>query len=128
MGLGAETRGFWKMPWRLASAPQFLSYDSADCRFQRFASTCDVLKERIIDQRLIVSAAGLIDLLAEPIQDFVVEAYGNPRFPGRSGNHRPPFCLREVVFTLHKPSAYSFRSPGVAGRAEMIRTLLSRHV
>src|ERR1019366_8347725 len=72
---------------RLTGSPQFLADDSSDCRLQRFASTCDVLKERIVDQRLIVAAAGVVHLLAEPIQNAIVEADGHARFPQGSSDH-----------------------------------------
>src|ERR1035441_9420353 len=124
MGVLSDKRRYRHLPIWLTGSPQLLPDDSADCRFQWFASTCDVLQERIIDQCLIVTAAGVVHLFAEPIQNAIVEADGHPCFPRRSGDHRSSFCLREVVFTLHKSSAYRSRSPGVAGRAEMILTLL----
>src|ERR1035438_4559604 len=105
------------MPVWLSGPPQFLPDDSANGRFQRFASTCDVLKQCIVDQRLIVPTAGVVHLLTEPIQNAIVEADGHARFPRRSSDHRSSLCLREVVFTLHEPSAYRSRSPGVADTA-----------
>jgi hypothetical protein len=56
----------------------------------------------VVDQTLVVTAASLVHLVAEPIQKVVIEADGHPGLAGRDREHGSPFALAEVIFLLHK--------------------------
>jgi hypothetical protein len=87
----------------------------------------NVLPQRFIDKRLIVSAParstsprnqpGMSPSSRMVILSFVLgTATTGPRFP-----------LLRVIFSLHKFSLYTLRSRGVASRAEINRIFSARH-
>lgn len=43
-------------------------------RLERFVLRLDVLAQRGVDQRLVTSSAGRVDLLAEPLQEIVIDS------------------------------------------------------
>jgi hypothetical protein len=80
-----------------------------------------------VQHRLVVSAAGIVRLITEPLHDDGVQPDGDPGLSFLDWNNRPTLRLRKIVFAPHHRSPYSFRSRGVALRAEMRRTESPRH-
>ncbi len=52
----------------------------------------------MIDQRLIVTAAGLVNLSTKPVKNLVIQADGDPALAARGRNHRASSALTEIVF------------------------------
>src|SRR3989441_327640 len=107
---------------------QFLSDNPAKRVLQRFMRRCHVLAKRRVDRRLIASAAGGVDSLAEPCQDVVVQADRDACLTRLCGKDCAPASSAEVILLLHRYSSYCRRSRRVAFRAEMIRTASPRQV
>src|ERR1700741_11123 len=61
------------------------------------------LPKRLVDQGLIVPAAGCVYLFAEPVDDVFVEANGDPNFARIRCDDRPSLSLRKIVLFTHSP-------------------------
>ena len=57
----------------LARVPQFFPHHAPQDGFERLLRTLDIRAQCLIDQVLIASASGIVDLLAEPVQHFVIQ-------------------------------------------------------
>jgi hypothetical protein len=55
-----------------------------------------VLAQHRVDQGLVIPAASVVDLLAEPVDHRVVEAQGDGGLAGRRGQDRPAGAAVEV--------------------------------
>src|SRR5262249_49193343 len=89
------------------SAVSELFADHAPQRpFERLALLGDEFAQSEVDQRLVVAAAGRMDLFAKPCEDVVVEADRDPSLAGGHGHDRPAFAPSEVVAPLHRVGLY----------------------
>src|SRR5260370_379360 len=93
---------------------QLFPHHPSQYSFQRFLRAPDVRAQRLVDQVLITSTARIIDLLAEPVQNIIIQPDRNARLAARNLDHRPPLAFREIVLLLHVLSSYCRRSSGVA--------------
>lgn len=86
-------------------------------------SALDVLLQRLVDERLVVAPAG--NLIPKPLDDFGIEPDGDPLLA--AFHDRAALGLGKIVLVSHVGHlcAYARRSEGVAGRAEMMRMVLS---
>ena len=73
---------------KLAGAADFLANDAAQGGFEKFPCVGDVLTEGIVDQALVVAAAGLFHLRTKPGHDVFVETNGEPGFTLRDRDDR----------------------------------------
>jgi hypothetical protein len=73
--------------------------------------------EGLIDERLVVPAPGVVNLLSKPIQNVVVEPNRDSGFLGWHPQNRSAPALAEVIFLLYDP-------PGTAGAPEESRAVL----
>jgi hypothetical protein len=87
----------------------------------------NVLPQRVVDKRLIVSASRALYFAAKPAKDISIQPDGDPLFRLGHRNDRTALPLTQVIFSLHKFSVYTLRSQCVASRAEINRTFSSRH-
>lgn len=110
----------------LAGRPQLLANDLAQGLFeQAVGAAADVFPQDRVDQDQVVAAARVVDLLAEPIDDLVIERQRDRGLArGRGGYNRAPRAFAEVVGLFMAQSLYCFRSLASALRAEMIRMVL----
>jgi len=69
----------------------------------------DVLNESVIDRRLVVAAAAFVYLLAEPIQNAVIEAVVTRVFP--AGRDDALVSLLQNRTSLHKPPRTDLHQP-----------------
>src|SRR5271165_2643678 len=89
----------------LSRATQFIPNHSAQRCLQRFLLVAYETTQSPVDQRLVVSAARVVDLLAKPLQNIFVEADGNPRLFRRHSEDRTAPSLAEIIFLLHSSPA-----------------------
>jgi hypothetical protein len=104
-----------------ADVCHLLPHDPPDLVLQWLAPLRDVFPQGLIDERLVVRAARCICLFAEPLEEILVKASGDPGLPRRGLDDRAALATSEVEFT-HGLLSYCPRSEGVAFRAEMIRS------
>src|SRR5271157_2784923 len=99
------------------SMAQLLADDAAERGFQRLLYAPNVLPKSGVDQALIVAAAGPVHLLPKPVENVVIEPYGDS---GLALGHRhdgSAFCVAEVVFTFHCfPRIAASRAGSLAAR------------
>jgi hypothetical protein len=57
---------------------KLLAQNSSECLLKRFRLVRHVLAQRLVDQGLVVATAGSMDLLAEPLDYFVIETNRDP--------------------------------------------------
>src|SRR5215813_8043833 len=107
---------------------QFLSQNPTQRVFETVFGRLGKCSESIIDERLIAAAPSLVNLLPEPVQNFIVNSNGDPRLARRGTKNRAPAAAPEVVLSLHRASSYCRRSRGVAFLAETRRGRSPRHV
>jgi len=84
-----------------SGAVEFFADDAAEGGFEGFVGAADVLAQGFVDQRLVVAAAGFVDLMTEPVENIVIEPDGDPGFPLGNREHRAALAFAEIVFTLH---------------------------
>src|SRR5579862_6357379 len=60
----------------LASVAEFVPDDAPENGLERFLFVAHKCAQCFIDERLVVSAAGVVNLLAKPVQDVLIEADG----------------------------------------------------
>jgi hypothetical protein len=82
--------------------------------------------QRLVDQRLITAAPGLVNLRPEPLKNVIVDTDRDTRLAGRRTNDGAAVTVSEVVLLLHLIPSYSRRSRAVALRAETKHGWLSR--
>jgi hypothetical protein len=85
----------------LGGAAELFAYNAAKRFFQRLLSILNMLAEDFVEQGLVVSAARLLDLVAEPGEDLVIDSDGDAGFPSADRNHRAALRITEIVFTFH---------------------------
>ena len=98
----------------LRGCPKLLADYSAQRFFQGVrGTTVDVLAQRGVDQCLVITTAGLVDLLTEPVNDLVVEEqldFGKAR---RSLHHGTALAGAEVVRGRHRLACVMFTLAGI---------------
>jgi len=71
--------------------------------FEHAVSVTNVFPQRLVDQRLIVAAASLVDLVAKPVQNVGVDADGDTRLAGGRLHDGSAFGVVEIMlFFAHK--------------------------
>ena len=60
-----------------------------------------MLAERCINQRLIVSTTGIVDLLLKPSQQVVINPNGNPSLALGRSHDRPALSFGKIVLFAH---------------------------
>ena len=80
---------------------EFFANNAAKGGLQRFAAPPNVLPQSIVDEALIVPAAGLVHLAPKPVQNVVVEPDGDSGLALGNGHDRSALAAAEVVFTFH---------------------------
>src|SRR5262249_10918837 len=78
---------------------QLFANDAANGPFQTLI--VNVRLEGFVDQTLVVAAATFINLGAKPLNDFVIEAYGDTGLARFGGNNRSPSGLGKIIFSFH---------------------------
>jgi hypothetical protein len=81
---------------------KLLPHDTAQGCFNGLGWRIDQLPQRLIDQRLVIAAAGVIYLLVKPGDDVVVQTDGDARLAGRHTEHRTALGVRELVLLTHR--------------------------
>src|SRR5712691_4233358 len=81
---------------------QFLPQHTPQRVFEGGLSGFHVLPESPIDERLVVPAAGLVDLRLEPRQNIMVQSDGDPTLACRGLDYRPALPTPEVIFFAHR--------------------------
>src|SRR5208283_1395730 len=84
-----------------ACVPEFLADDAAKRGFQRLLGAANVLPKGVVDQALIVAAAGPVHLLPKPVENVVIKPDGNSSLALWHRHDGAAFCVAEVVFTFH---------------------------
>lgn len=77
---------------------QLFSDHSAQSVLKRAISISNVLPQRFVDQRLIVSPTGLMHLIAKPSQDVGIDADRDPRFAGQVLHNCSTFGIAKTNF------------------------------
>src|SRR5687767_12535828 len=96
----------------LTGSLDLLSNNAPQRFLERLARARNVLPQSIVDQSLVVTAARLLDLDAEPGDHVFIQADSQPHFPNVNRNYRRAFRLRKVVLTLHLiPRTSGVRAP-----------------
>ena len=85
---------------------QLFLYDSTKDRFKGFLLTFDELAERVVDHRLVATAARFVHLLPKPRKQIVVQANCNPRFPWCRRHYRTTSTNGKVVSLSHITSRF----------------------
>lgn len=95
--------------WGVALQPALLTSSAQLCpdyatqRFlERLAAAIHNVSERLIDQALVIAAAGFVYLVTEPVQDLGVEADSDPDLASGERHDGAARASAEVVFFLHK--------------------------
>jgi hypothetical protein len=82
---------------------ELLSDHSPERLLERLTLPVHVLSQSDIDESLVVTAAGCMDLPLEPFDEVIVQTNGDASLSRRHRNHRTPLSLAEVVFFSHRP-------------------------
>src|SRR5438552_4476761 len=85
----------------LTGAAKFLADDASHNLLDGLFRMLHVAPQCRVDERLIVTATGFIDLLLEPCQHVIVQTDGDPRLALRHVYYRASLRFAEVVFTFH---------------------------
>ncbi len=129
---GVRLSGVRRLPTGGPSKPegswQLFAKHTTEGLLQWFAPGSGVVAKRRVDQRLIAPAAACVRLIAEPLDQIVIQSNRDPCLARRRSQHRSTFTLSEVVLPLHVLASYWLRSWRVALRAEMSLTVSPRHV
>src|SRR3989304_8426256 len=86
---------------RVADPLELFSYHSPNHGLDLILAARNELLERIVDQRLVVASAGLVDLPTEPVENVVIDSNGDARLAFGGFDHRAPFRFAEVVVLAH---------------------------
>jgi hypothetical protein len=62
---------------------------------------CDMVQQRIVNERLAVATAALMYPCAEPVEQIVVEPDRNPGLALLRWNDRSAHCARKIVLAFH---------------------------
>ena len=81
------------LTWKSARAADLFSDYAAKRRLERLSGTPDVISQHIVDQALIVAAAGSLHLIAEPFDHIVVQTNSDSGFSFGNGHHRSALGL-----------------------------------
>ena len=85
----------------LAGTTDLFSNHSPQRCFQRLSGTPNVFPQGIISQTLVVAVAGLLELIAEPAYNVLIQTNSDSRFSLRWPHHRPAPRVRKSVLTFH---------------------------
>src|SRR5205823_6075112 len=83
--------------------PQLLANNAPESLFQWFGARADVVAQGFVDQRLVIAAAGRVHLIAKPVDDILIEPYGDANFVWMGLNDRAAYAVCEVVLFSHVP-------------------------
>ena len=111
-------------PYRASSSRTTLR--KVDFRFSSLPSTYfdpSTYSRRAVDEGLIVPAARVMDLVAKPLENVVVNPDCDSSLAWRGLDDRATFASAEIVFFLHLAPSYRRRSERVASRAEINLTI-----
>src|SRR5580700_10095382 len=67
------------------SSSNLLTNNPPQSFLKRFIGTMNVLPQRVVDKRLIVSASGALYFAAKPAKDVSIQPDGDPLFKSRNG-------------------------------------------
>src|SRR6266853_512157 len=112
-GGNAQTESHFRS-FELACAAEFVSNYTPQSGLQRLLLLAHVVAQRFVQKRLVVAATGVVNLLAKPVQNVLVEPDGDAGFSRRDPQDRATPALAEVIFLLHSPSCIAvslFESP-----------------
>src|ERR1700719_2516428 len=98
----------------LTCAAEFVSNYTPQSGLQRLLLLAHEVAQRFVKKGLVVPATGVVNLLAKPVQNVLVEPDGDTGFSRRDPQDRAAPALAEVIFLLHSPPRIAvslFESP-----------------
>jgi hypothetical protein len=91
----------WHQAPVILSRAELLSDDSPQRLLKRLTLPVHIVSQGEIDQSLVVTATGCMDLTLEPVKEIVVQTNGDASLSRWNRNHRTPLGSTEVIFFSH---------------------------
>ena len=93
------------------------------CPFEVLVGRFREAAKSIVDERLIATASGLVNLVPEPVKKVIVDPNGDSRLARRSAKNRAAPTIPKVVLLLHLTPSYGGARLVAAPRGKAVAVL-----